>query len=162
WRRSLACSPAELATILDTARDCLSVTEILQSVLPDDPALLYAAGQQLSQAGAAEHDVDLIFAQALRLVESCRQDDAVRFALQARLQARLRQLPEARQSYELALVRRPQDASLRLELGQLLIRAGHLADARSELSTLLNLQPDHEQAKVLFDSLFREPAERGP
>jgi O-antigen ligase/tetratricopeptide (TPR) repeat protein len=160
WRHSLSCNSAHLPPILDAARQTLSTEQIRREVLPDDPPVLFAAAQHLDKAGAPDADIHVLLTDALRLLESNTNKDGGQLALQARVQSRLERLPEACESYRQALARSPRDAALRLELGELLVRAGQLTDARSELVALLNMHPDNERARSLYDDVLRDLAEQ--
>jgi O-antigen ligase/tetratricopeptide (TPR) repeat protein len=160
WRRSLTCNSAHLPAILGAARPMLSTEELRREVLPDDPAILFAAAQHLEQAAAPDGDVHLLLLGALQLLEGHTNKDGGQLALQARIQARLERLPEACASYRLALALAPRDAALRLELGELLVRTGNLADARNELVALLSIHPDNERARSLYDGVLRDLAEQ--
>ena len=63
-------------------------------------------------------------------------------------------------AYRAALAREPDQAGWRLELALLLRQQGRLAEAQSEVGTLLAQQPNNTRALDLRTELAREIAEK--
>jgi tetratricopeptide (TPR) repeat protein len=158
WRRCLECSGGHLPAILKELAQHPGAAGAIDRVLPDRLALLLAAARSLVLPEESAHKEKLL-ARALSLLE---RPGGTATAEDCRLKAEihvLRDEPDlAITAYEQALERRP-DAAWRYELARLLRERGRLHQARRELRALLEEQPGHAQALVLYQEVIRSLVE---
>jgi tetratricopeptide (TPR) repeat protein len=158
WRRSLLCSREYLEEILVRSRRHLSPEQMVASVLPDDPELLYQAAVQL--APESETAPRPLLRRAVELLrERPGEPNADVLLLEARALVRLGRPAEAVDAFERLEARSPRGVDWRYEFAQVLHEQGRLAEARRELRTLLQQQPDHTRGKDLYQKVLRRQGE---
>jgi tetratricopeptide (TPR) repeat protein len=160
WRRSLGCSAEHLEDILARSRKHLSPEAIVTLVLPDDPELLYEAALKL--AGEGENAQRPFLRRAVELLRERPgepKDEAL--LLEARALVRLNRAEEALPAFERLAARSPRDVGWRYEFAQVLRERGRLDEARQELRSLLQQQPEHRRGKELYQEVLRRQSE-GP
>jgi O-antigen ligase/tetratricopeptide (TPR) repeat protein len=157
WRNALLGGPTFLDAIVRSVPAALSIEELLDQVLPPDPALIVAAVDALAQTGLAASDEQrLLRAARDRLIEGPSEDHLLR----ARVCARLDDVAAACSAYEAVLADRPRSAELRLEFSAFLHRVGQDAEARRQLQMLLAQEPSNQTARDLHADVLRKSAER--
>jgi O-antigen ligase/tetratricopeptide (TPR) repeat protein len=155
WRRSLECSDDHLEEIVARARRRLRPEALAESVLPDDPELIYRAALLLEpddQAPLLLRAVDL-----LRDRPGEPTDD--RLLIEARSLTRLGRTAEAVSAFDRLAARSPRRDDWRYEYAQALREQGRLEDARRELRLLLAHQPGHRAAAELQREVVRRLSE---
>ena len=164
WRRALELSPDYLDKILPAASSRLDSATLLETVLPDDAAVLLAAALWL-HPDAEEVDKRRPFLQkALRLLQSRNPPLQTQdFHLTARIYKELDQPKEAVAAYRELLRREPRRVEWRLEFARYLCDIHQLAEARRELVLILNQEPEQGVARNLLhqvtSDLLRKRAE---
>jgi tetratricopeptide (TPR) repeat protein len=157
WRRSLECSSENLEEILARSRKHLGPEALAASVLPADPELLYQAAVILDRQGQSGEALLRLAVELLRQRPGGPKDDAL--LLEARALVRLSRTEEALRAFERFSKRSPGRAEWRYEFAQVLHDQGRLDEARQELRTLLQQQPDHRAGGELHRTVLRRLAE---
>ena len=157
------CAPTFLSEILVQAGNVLSPRDLIATVFPDDPALLYEAALRC-ESNELGGSSDRMMTKALAILECAPPPmEEAQLLLQARIQVRLKQVPAAKNSYEQLLSANPNQLTWRLEFSDFLMQAGLIREARKEILTLLSFRPNDQRAKSLYDTVIRELAEKdGP
>jgi O-antigen ligase/Tfp pilus assembly protein PilF len=159
WRRSLQCNTHHLSDILAQALPVLSSGELIQKVIPQDPAVLYETSLKLEKTDIAGNGPKQCLIAALAVLDHCATKIHTQWILQARIQVRLELVDAAVNSYSEALALDPNRADWRLEYCQYLADNGRLRDARRELLVLESLHPQYSQrAKELYEIVNRNTA----
>jgi tetratricopeptide (TPR) repeat protein len=154
WRRSLACSPKHLPSILAEAMRRAGPAGVVDTVLPPSPTLLYRAAltppltekfndRRVFAARAAKRIADLslskpdeLYARAWLLREAGFTKDAI-------------------PAYEAALMRAPHSTEWRLELAELLFDKGDYEGAEENLRQILREKPELLEARELNKAIIR-------
>jgi O-antigen ligase/tetratricopeptide (TPR) repeat protein len=161
WRNALRTGNTYLTEIAAAVPEKLTAAELLDHVLPSNPAQIVAAADALPHRHLRPAERRRYWRAALALLTA---SDGPRTAedslLQARLHAWLDEVPDAVRAYEAAVAGKPFSANWRFELGEFLHRNGRHAEARQQLLLVLAQQPDNRAAQVLYERVLRDVAER--
>jgi tetratricopeptide (TPR) repeat protein len=157
WRRCLECSREYADEVVVRSRKHLAPGAIAADLLPADPELLYQAALLPGTDDAAarpflERAVEL----ARRQAGEPKPDILL---LEARALARLGRAEEALRAYERLALHSLRGGEWRFEFAQLLHEQGRVKEARRELRTLLQQQPDHRPGKELYREVLRREGE---
>jgi O-antigen ligase/tetratricopeptide (TPR) repeat protein len=161
WRRSLELSSKHLKEILDVCKPLFSPEIIRTEVLADNPDQLLFAALHLfpEQEQEAERRPFLEQAQAyLERQPAAKSAEALH--TEAVILASLNHSDRSLTAYQRALGQEPQRIEWRWEFAKLLHKQARLADARLELRTILQDQPQHAEARELWRAIEREIAEK--
>lgn len=153
WRSILSTDPAQLDFVLIWGRRLLPPDEGIDSVIPDDPALLLEVAERhlLPEDGPAVRE--RLLARAERELEAAAWPPAERAYLTATL-LRLQGRSEAAvEHFERAVQLAPQDVKRRFELATLLRREGRFQEASRHAAVCLGLRPDNKQYAAFRNEL---------
>jgi tetratricopeptide (TPR) repeat protein len=151
WRRSLELSGAYLAPILRRAGNHLSPQDMATRLLPDRPAVLAKAADELFPDAAMSAGRARLQERAVRLLERSPEPlTAEQWHLKAGLHRALGQLPEAVAAYQAALLRKPKQYVWRLDLARTFLKQGKSTRAREELFKVLQHDPRNAEAHALL------------
>ncbi len=153
WRRSLECSDLHLPDILSRSSRFLPPQEVVSRILPDRPALLYAAGQSAAAKGM-DGVPEPCYRKALALLERQPVLDADELRLKGRLHRAVGEVGPAIQAYEAAVAVKS-DATWLFDLAALLYEQERLPEAERYLQTVLALSPGHTAALELQEKILR-------
>jgi O-antigen ligase len=157
WRNALLGGPTYLDAIVRSVPAVLSPQELLDQLLPPDPALIVAAADALVRTGLTATEERRFLRTARNLLTHDTADRAPDEALLlARVCARLDDVPAARGAYELVLADRPRSTDVRLEFSAFLLRVGADHEARRELQLLLAQEPANQAAQELHRDVLRK------
>jgi tetratricopeptide (TPR) repeat protein len=163
WRRSLEFSPIRFDIILATAAQELQPEELIDKVLPDDPALILRAGLQLYPK-KEEHteERNRYFRRALELIDRTPQGalGAEDLHVKAVIAQAVGEHEQALEAYFAALLRAPDELDWRCELAELLFEMDRIDDCHRELVTVLRQRPNYSRAMRLYKVVTRIRAER--
>jgi O-antigen ligase/tetratricopeptide (TPR) repeat protein len=160
WRQALRGSNRYLPRILRAVPDQLSPKELLDDVLPADPALIMKALDELSKLKAAPEDQTPYLQAALAALNSRdRPLDAEEFLLKARIYDRLNDTKSACAAYTAALQKQPLFA-WRLEFCRYLMRSEMYQQAKNEVIVLKSQDQHNQDILDLEHSIYRKIAER--
>ena len=154
WQRSLLCSEQHLSSILPAAIARLGAVEVVDRVLPPNPALLLQAAQR-PPLDLNRSDRRAFAVRALeRMAEQplSKKDD---WYARAWLLREIGQTTAAIEAYECALRKSPDSLDWRFEFAELLFETGDLAEAERQLRKVLQAQPDRDGARELYASIVR-------
>jgi tetratricopeptide (TPR) repeat protein len=158
WRRSLELSDVHLGSILDRCAPLLDPTRVVEKVLPDRPGILLAAAHRLSPELGPP--VRPLLERALELLAQGSNPGAQELWLQGEVRAALGDVQGALSCSEFALRLAPGRADWRYQYARLLRGRGRLKEARSQLMTVLDQEPGHQEARRLLEEVARGLAER--
>jgi tetratricopeptide (TPR) repeat protein len=169
WHDHLVVTPRRLPRILELARQQLTVDEVISRVLPANLQLLSAAAAISQRAGQAA-DRQRYLGAVVRLAEekmavgSADQREAMRDPELASLLGRaFRELGEpaaAIEAFQRAVRYSPTQVDWRVELAQLLLESSQIDEARRQVRTALDLEPEHRIAQQLRLEIARQQAEQ--
>lgn len=160
WRRSLQLSDRFLTRILDRAATVLSPEQLLENILPDQPAILLAAAMYLYPQPEAATDRQPFISKAISLYDDQQAMDPAQWQTKGVLHVQLGQPAKAIQAYQAALANDPSQIGWRYELARLLYQQGRLNESRHELILIRGQQPNHAAAEALLKEVARDAAER--
>jgi tetratricopeptide (TPR) repeat protein len=143
WNRSLSLSRLHLDEILSSARGVLTVTQLLDQVIPPRSDLLLEVAQKYSSVRARFLGRA---AQALPQTELPPDQHAI---VAATIYTLLGKPREARVHYAKAVSLRPQDLDLQFKLASLLFDMGELEAAREHAQNIYMLRPLPEYRALL-------------
>ncbi len=161
WRRALELSGRHLRAIMDEARKVLTVRDLTEKVLPDQPALLLAAARVVDPNLKAAAEPRPILEKALRcLDEAPATASADWWRYRALTLGYLGDGAAARSAYQEALRRKPLEVEWSFEYATLLYELGHLDEAAEQLRLVLTFQPHHNGARQLTAEVSQRLADR--
>jgi tetratricopeptide (TPR) repeat protein len=154
WRRSLLCSPDYLPSILPVAVDRLGPAQVVDAVVPSAPQLLLKAARTAPLSSDDEARRQFSRAAANRIAEQQLQSKDDLYA-RGWLLREANRTAEAAAAYQSALLVAPAETDWRLELAELLLASGELAEAEAQVRKILAEQPDREDARKLNADVVR-------
>jgi O-antigen ligase/tetratricopeptide (TPR) repeat protein len=160
WRNCLQTGSTHLKEILAAVPERLTAVELLDHVLPPNPGQIVDVAEALPHHYLRPAERERYWRTALSLLRvASAPTTAENSLLEARLHARLDEIPDALRAYEAAVATKPLNADLRFELGEFLHRNGHFAEARQQLLLVLAQQPDNRAAQALYERVLHDVAE---
>lgn len=159
WHRCLELSDQHLAEILGMVASSLSPADILERLLPERPALLVKAANQLHPGESLTEEGRPYLERALDLLERPALPDADDLYTAAVVHRLLDHPAQACQAYRAALERKPKQIGWRLEFAQLLEQEGFPKEAQRELLTVLAQEPGHGEANRMLKAVRQRIAE---
>jgi tetratricopeptide (TPR) repeat protein len=156
WRNALRANEGLLAEIGRAVPHEISPRELLDQVLPPNPAMIFDVVAKGAVQGLSSEDERRFCRAALALLaEKGEKRIAEDFLLEARIHTRLDDVDAAINAYRAALAKKPRAPAWRLELCQLLYRTGNYAEARRELILLRSEAPANSQVNDLYHQVLR-------
>jgi O-antigen ligase/tetratricopeptide (TPR) repeat protein len=159
WRRYLYGNDRLQAKVFDRAAAAWGIDGV-RDLLPDRPEAWFAAAERLFPAKEQTKERRPFLEGALGAMEHQPPTPELRYRI-AGLQRDLGHDDDATASYRAALREAPARTEWRFEFAQFLIKREKFADARTELRTILERSPSHEEAKDLLAVVEREIQLRG-
>jgi Flp pilus assembly protein TadD len=169
WHDHLVVTRRQLPRIMELASAKLGVEQVIERVLPANLELLSAAAA-ISQRGGRADEWRLYLAAVVQLAETqlastgAARQSALRdpdLALQlGRAYRELGQPAEAIEAMQRAVRYRPTEVNWRVELARLLIDSDQLDEARRQVRTALDLEPEHRAGQQLRLEIARQQAEQ--
>ncbi|MFN3193044.1 MAG: O-antigen ligase family protein [Aureliella sp.] len=145
--RSLELSMQDLDTVFNYAKSELSVSQMLDVLLPADPAI-YLKLSEFPEVQA--EDQQLLVERSLEVLLSGEKED---FALIAECQVRLGLNEEAITTLQRGLRASPDSERMALELATIQLQIGREKDAAATLKKLLLFHPSSAQAEQMLESI---------
>lgn len=149
WRHALELSDTLLPLIISRSRDLFSPDQILTTILPDNPTLIYRADRELFRGTSIDREESAYLEKIVNLLS--KKPYLSRTANECYLEAfafgKLGQLENAIEAYAKALSLNPSQIDWRLEYAAVLNDRGLVQQARKQWSTVLTYQPNHLEAK---------------
>ena len=160
-RELLRLMPRSLKKILDllsgrASRTVAKVDEeaIVQQVLPDDPAMLYAYAKDYLDS---DSDIcAIVLEKADQLVGTPAAGNLELAKLKAQIKLAQGDVQSTIDYLKLVLVSRPDDAKTRFSLAKLLQKVGRVDESLEEIEYLLRLEPSNRSYKQLLKRLREE------
>lgn len=169
WHDHLVITRTQLPRIMEMASKQLTAQQMLQWLFPADLGLISAAAG-IAQRGGGEADRQPYLHAVVQLAEaklapkSAVRREALRdpdLALQlGRAYRELGRPTDAIEAFQRAIRYRPKQVDWRVELARLLIEVGQLDEARRQVRTALDLQPQHRAGQQLRLEVARQQAEQ--
>jgi tetratricopeptide (TPR) repeat protein len=157
WKRSLQLSDAFLMEIVHRSLTFLSVPDLLDKVLPDNPAEVLRAGTELYPMASAKVEREPFIARTLELLD---KPGHLLTASERHVKAKALYLAgrptDALAAYRVAIQYNPTSIDLRLEYANLLHELGFIREARWELAGILVSDKGNARAQEMLNSFERK------
>lgn len=159
WKSSLICSPKLLPAIVSRAVTTVGVDGLVDSILPDDPAILLSVAKHATLRSHPEERTALLV-RAARIFADQPAETADETVQHARLLRQLGRVDEAVTTYERAIDKDGGRLEWRFEVAELLLAQGRGPDARTHLRRALEIDPTHPGARALHAEIVRDQVSR--
>ena len=159
WKRSLELSDAFLMEIVHRSLAILPVNQLLEKILPDNPAQILRVGTELFPMASEKAEREPFITRTLELLD---QQGRILTASERHIKAKALYLDgkraEAVAAYRVAIQYNPSSIDLRVEYAQLLHELGFVREARWELTGILEADPTASRAQEALAAFDRKEA----